>query len=956
MLVREHAAMGTPDVYDDGMSTFFENVRDDGSATSFGLKMGRASAAPPTKKAGRPLTFAADRGQDFGGLFLSAPLGALRARAVLVDMEEGVVNQVLRSPIGDLFDRSSQLITDVSGAGNNWAAGFHGYGPVYGGAVMEKVRRALEACDSPQSFLLLHSTGGGTGSGLGSRILATLADEFPEMYRFATSVFPSEDDDVVTSPYNFALSFNQLAAHADCVLPLENQALLDVSAAVEAGLRKLARGPGGGGSALASASAVASARQSSLIFVPPPPMRASRLLFDSRPMAPLWSASSSRSVAGSLAGSRATAAPGDAASVGRRGADLASNSSGGGIAPLPRKQAAASVLLSSSASSLPGASSAATAQRPGTGPGNDSHRSGGRPDSSGATRSSDSLTATPLKGGAVKDRGIDRGADRLGTATSAAAVSSRSSPAADRATAAAGAAAAPTAASRSRGRMGTPFADAARDGDSDAGATPSRASRAASAGAVPRSRNLGHVAVGILPGMATKPMRPRATRSKPPTSSASLHSSGRGGGARGGGRTGSRIFHDDADDYDYRGAAYDTYSADNADDIDDHHGHVDEPEHGGLGADSFAGEADLPEAAPVLSSLAAADAAIARALAIAAANAADSESKEADESRPAQGGSPKPAARTGSGAGTAAARSRVTSSRGAASAASASASASATGSGSGASAGAGRPAAVSAAASSSRAGAAALAGPRSSRPGTTSAESAASAALRGRGAVAAGLPPRGGVTGSAAASGARPATGAGRGGVTAASTAGGKPTASLPNGGRDAMAREARSTALRPTEAASTSSTGLASASARAPGSSGAAVRASSAPEQRPLMVAESPFARVVERPGKVADYGDVDDGDDHHDDDDRDRLSGYDHPDGGGAYSGSSWPAYTAGDSSAAAEDHRDDESFEGDDADGGGGIGSVKRGRKGTAFDSMNNLAAHLVGRYTVPFDVPS
>ncbi|CEM27733.1 unnamed protein product [Vitrella brassicaformis CCMP3155] len=49
----------------------------------------------------------------------TAPVKTLRARAVLVDMEEGVVNELMRGPLRDLFD-SRQLITDVSGSGNNW--------------------------------------------------------------------------------------------------------------------------------------------------------------------------------------------------------------------------------------------------------------------------------------------------------------------------------------------------------------------------------------------------------------------------------------------------------------------------------------------------------------------------------------------------------------------------------------------------------------------------------------------------------------------------------------------------------------------------------------------------------------------------------------------------------------------------------------------------------------------
>lgn len=40
-------------------------------------------------------------------------------QAVLVDMEEGVVNGILQGPLRDVFD-TTQLLTDVSGSGNNW--------------------------------------------------------------------------------------------------------------------------------------------------------------------------------------------------------------------------------------------------------------------------------------------------------------------------------------------------------------------------------------------------------------------------------------------------------------------------------------------------------------------------------------------------------------------------------------------------------------------------------------------------------------------------------------------------------------------------------------------------------------------------------------------------------------------------------------------------------------------
>jgi tubulin epsilon len=93
-----------------------------------------------------------------------------------------------------------------------------------------QLRRALECCSSPQSFFVLHSLGGGTGSGVGSFIIQMMEERFPELFRFVVPVFPSEDDDVIVSPYNATLSMNTLAEHADCVLPIDNQALADICA------------------------------------------------------------------------------------------------------------------------------------------------------------------------------------------------------------------------------------------------------------------------------------------------------------------------------------------------------------------------------------------------------------------------------------------------------------------------------------------------------------------------------------------------------------------------------------------------------------------------------------------------------------------------------------------------------------------------------------------------------
>eukprot|EP00803_Ostreobium_quekettii_P008601 evm.model.scf_931.5 EVM.evm.TU.scf_931.5 scf_931:34632-42741(-) len=167
--------------------------------------------------------------------FVSRP--SLLARCLSIDTEEGVVNEMLKGHLGEIFDKR-QLLTDVSGAGNNWAQGHNHYGPLYRSSISDKIQMCAEECDSLQAFLMLHSLGGGTGSGLGSYILEILEDEYPNIYRFATSVFPSSDDDVVTSPYNSLLSLASLIHHADCVTPVDNEALLDICKMVELKARR----------------------------------------------------------------------------------------------------------------------------------------------------------------------------------------------------------------------------------------------------------------------------------------------------------------------------------------------------------------------------------------------------------------------------------------------------------------------------------------------------------------------------------------------------------------------------------------------------------------------------------------------------------------------------------------------------------------------------------------------
>ena len=78
-------------------------------------------------------------------LGIGSAVSALKARAVLIDTECGVLNSLMSGPLGDIFERR-QLISDQYGAGNNWAQGHMEYGPKYREEIHESIRRTVEYC------------------------------------------------------------------------------------------------------------------------------------------------------------------------------------------------------------------------------------------------------------------------------------------------------------------------------------------------------------------------------------------------------------------------------------------------------------------------------------------------------------------------------------------------------------------------------------------------------------------------------------------------------------------------------------------------------------------------------------------------------------------------------------------------------------------------------------------
>ncbi|KAK7032757.1 tubulin beta chain [Favolaschia claudopus] len=150
-------------------------------------------------------------------------------RSLQIDLEAGVCDRVRNGPMGGLFSPDTFLHGE-SGAGNNWAKGYYTEGAELIDSILDVVRKQAEPCDALQGFQLIHSIGGGTGSGLGCLLLSKMREEFPDRMLATFSILPSPKvSETVVEPYNAMLSVHQLLENCDLTICIDNEALYDIS-------------------------------------------------------------------------------------------------------------------------------------------------------------------------------------------------------------------------------------------------------------------------------------------------------------------------------------------------------------------------------------------------------------------------------------------------------------------------------------------------------------------------------------------------------------------------------------------------------------------------------------------------------------------------------------------------------------------------------------------------------
>jgi len=150
------------------------------------------------------------------------------ARNLSVDLDPDVLNNIRQGQWQAIHDPTC-LINGTEDAGNNFARGHYSKGKELMDLVKDRIRKLIEGCGNVQGFMVNHSVGGGTGSGMGMLILERLCVDFRKKGKIGFEIYPSEKRSTcIVDPYNSILSTHWLLDHTDVSLVFDNESLYEL--------------------------------------------------------------------------------------------------------------------------------------------------------------------------------------------------------------------------------------------------------------------------------------------------------------------------------------------------------------------------------------------------------------------------------------------------------------------------------------------------------------------------------------------------------------------------------------------------------------------------------------------------------------------------------------------------------------------------------------------------------
>jgi tubulin alpha len=166
--------------------------------------------------------------QSFTTFFSETGAGKYVPRTVMLDLEPSVIDEVRTGPYRQLF-HPEQLISGKEDAANNYARGHYTVGKERIDSVIDYIRKLADNCSGLQGFLLFHSFGGGTGSGMGALLMERLSVDYGKKTKLEFAIYPAPQmSTAVVEPYNSILTTHTTLEHVDCSFMVDNQAIYEL--------------------------------------------------------------------------------------------------------------------------------------------------------------------------------------------------------------------------------------------------------------------------------------------------------------------------------------------------------------------------------------------------------------------------------------------------------------------------------------------------------------------------------------------------------------------------------------------------------------------------------------------------------------------------------------------------------------------------------------------------------
>jgi len=149
-------------------------------------------------------------------------------RQIAVDLEPTVIDEVRSGDYQMLF-HPEFLLNGKEDAANNFARGHYTVGKEILDQVNDRLRKLVDNSQNVQGFVVTHSVGGGTGSGLGALILERIAVDYRKKSKIGFEIYPSPKlSTCVVEPYNSLLSTHWLLDHTEVSVLIDNEAVYDI--------------------------------------------------------------------------------------------------------------------------------------------------------------------------------------------------------------------------------------------------------------------------------------------------------------------------------------------------------------------------------------------------------------------------------------------------------------------------------------------------------------------------------------------------------------------------------------------------------------------------------------------------------------------------------------------------------------------------------------------------------